>query len=233
MIISLSYPITIKTPLYPNTPAPVITELRSQEKGDSANTSTITYATHSGTHVDAPSHFCKQGNTIADCVLTHTSFFPAYCIDIPKQSSTEINTEDLKRFIPKLQNAEALLIRTGWHIIRSNNPEMYCSDHPWVSPEVPQLLREHCPCLKLFGIDQISISSVLHREVGHICHRKFLCEERPIIIAEDLNLADRRIQGIFRLHIFPIVMAAVDGSPVIAIAETEHDCNYLVNLIPK
>jgi len=219
MIIPISYPLTAKIPLYPNTPAPVILPLRSMEQWDSANTSVISFSTHSGTHIDAPCHFCKQGKTIADCLTVDTTFFPAYCIDMPKTVSEEITVSDLEGSISLVQDAEALLIRTGWHTIRSGDPERYCNDHPWVSPEIPQFLRENCPRLRIFGIDQISVSSVLHRDAGHACHRKFLCGEKSILLLEDLNLLDTRVNGSFRLHIYPFMIDDIDGVPVTVIAE--------------
>ncbi|MFA4825874.1 MAG: cyclase family protein [Methanoregula sp.] len=222
MIISISYPLTAKTPLYPNTPAPVISSLRSMELGDSANTSAITFSTHSGTHIDAPRHFCKQGKTIADCLTLDTTFFPAYCINVPKRDSEEITVSNLAGSISQVQDAEAILIRTGWHTIRSDDPERYSNDHPWVSPEVPAFLRENCPHLRLFGIDQISVSSVLHRAEGHACHRKFLCEEKSILLLEDLNLSDFQIKGSFRLHIYPFMIEHIDGVPVIAAVEIKN-----------
>ncbi len=219
MIIPISYPLTAKTPLYPNTPAPVIHLLRSMEQGDRANTRAITFSTHSGTHIDSPLHFCKQGKSIADCLTLDTTFFPAYCTDVPKPVSGEITVSDLEGGISQVQDAEALLIRTGWHKIRSDHPGQYCNDHPWVSPDVPQFLRENCPRLRLFGIDQISVSSVLHRVEGHACHRKFLCEEKSILLLEDLNLSDTRVNGSFRLHIYPFMIDDIDGVPVVAIVE--------------
>lgn len=219
MIIPISYPLTTKTPLYPNTPVPIIHALRSTEKGDSANTSVITFSAHSGTHIDAPFHFCNEGKTIAGCLTLDTVFFPAYCIDVCKTKSEEICVSDLENSISDVQNAEALLIHTGGDAIRSKDPWRYSHDHPWMSPDVPHFLREKCPHMRLFGIDQISISSVLHREAGHDCHRKFLCGEKPILILEDLNLSDTRIKGSFRLHIYPFVIDDIDGVPVIAFAE--------------
>jgi arylformamidase len=219
MIIPISYPVSVKTPLYPNTPTPVIRQLRSIEYGDSSNTSSITLSSHTGTHIDAPSHFCKSHKTVADCLTADTTFFPVFCIDIVKQAGEEICINDLEKEIPLLKNADALLIRTGWHTVRLEDPDCYTKDHPWISPEIPQYLREKCPRLRLFGIDQISVSSVLHRDAGRECHRKFLCEEKTILLLEDLNLSDIRLKDPFRLHIYPVMIDEMDGVPVIAVAE--------------
>jgi arylformamidase len=219
VIIPLSYPFTTKTPLYPNTPAPVIHLLRSMERGDRANSSSITFSTHSGTHIDAPRHFCSEGKTIADCLTGKISFSPVYCIDIPKKESQEINITDLEEITSHIKDAESLLIRTGWHTMRTENPERYSSDHPWVSPGVPEFLRNQFPALRLFGLDQISVSSPLHREAGHECHRKFLCGKKPILLLEDLNLSDMQIKEAFHMHIFPHYIDNIDGVPVTVIAE--------------
>ena len=208
-------------PLYPNTPEPVIHQLRSIAQGDSANTSTITFSTHAGTHIDAPYHFCKQGKTILDCLTADSTFFPTYCIDVPKPDCEEITVNDLKHCISLISDAEALLIRTGWHTLRSENPEQYCSNHPWISPEIPQYLRDQCPGLHLFGLDQISVSSPLHREVGHECHRNFLCGKKPILLLEDINLSVVQYKEAFRLHIYPHFIDDIDGVPVTVIAEIQ------------
>jgi kynurenine formamidase len=191
------------------------------EQGDSVNTRSITLSTHSGTHVDAPCHFCNLGKTIADCLTIDTAFFPTYCFDVPKRVSERIDVSDLAGNISQMQDAEALLIRTGWHTVRSDDPYQYCQNHPWVSEEIPAFLREQCPKLRLFGLDQISVSSVLHRADGYECHRKFLCEKRSILLLEDLNLSDARVKGSFRLHIYPYMIEIIDGVPVIAVVEVE------------
>ena len=221
MIIPLSYPLTPKTPLYPNTPSPVIQPHRSLKNGDSANTSMIAFSSHSGTHVDTPRHFCEHGKTISDYFTADTSFFPVYCIDMPKAEPTEIAVNELENQISQYKDAESLLIRTGWHTVRSENPELYMTNHPWVSPEVPQLLRDRCPGLRLFGLDQISISSPSHREKGHECHKMFLCGKKPILVLEDLNLSSIRIKGAFRMHVFPHFIDNIDGTPVTVIAEIQ------------
>ncbi len=149
------------------------------------------------------------------------SFYPAYCLDIPRQGSDEIGVSDLAGSISLVQDAEALLIRTGWYMIRSEEPARYSNDHPWVSPEVPRFLREKSPRLRLFGLDQISVSSVLHRDQGHACHKKFLCGRKPILLLEDLNLADQRIKNAFRINIYPYFIDYIDGVPVTVIAEIQ------------
>jgi len=219
MIFALSYSLTADSPLYPNTPRPEVRTLRSLDRGDSATTSTITFSTHAGTHVDVPRHFCPGGAGVQDLIPGPVSFFPAHCLDLHLAESREIGIPDLQAAIPQVRDAGALVVRTGWGTVRAGDPGRYTTDHPWISPDLPQFLRDACPRLRLFGLDQVSVSSPLHREAGHACHRSFLCGGRPVLLLEDLDLSDRRLAGPFRLHLFPCFTGALDGVPVTVIAE--------------
>jgi arylformamidase len=219
VIIHLSHALFPGSPLYPNTPPPVVSPHKSIRRGDSANASTVTYSTHTGTHVDAPCHFCEGSGSIEDFFKEPVSLFPVQCIDLHLHESREIGIADLETGISRVRDAEAILLRTGWHTVRSTDPGRYSADHPWVSPDLPQFLKENCPRLRLFGLDQISVSSPLHREAGHACHRNFLCGDRPILLLEDIDLSDRRLKNPFRIHLFPHFIDRIDAVPVTVIAE--------------
>src|SRR5713226_1392398 len=51
-------------PVWPNEKGPEITPLRRIAKGDGANVSVVSFANHTGTHVDPPVHFIEGGNTV-------------------------------------------------------------------------------------------------------------------------------------------------------------------------
>lgn len=223
MIIPISYPLSRTSPLYPGTPELSIQPFKSINTGSSSNSSIITHSSHAGTHIDVPFHFCHGGKTVADCFTYGSTFFPAYCIDIGKPNSQEIGTGDLGTIVAGMTDAQALFIRTGWDTIRVGDPYRYSHENICVSPEVPTFLREHCPYLRVFGIDQISISSVRNRDAGRECHRKFLCDKKPILLLEDCNLSDIRIFGKFRLHIFPYITDEIDGVPVVAFLERDDE----------
>lgn len=52
-------------PVYPGDPKPEKTSFFSIEKGDSCNLTVLTMGSHSGTHLDSPRHFIKNGRDIA------------------------------------------------------------------------------------------------------------------------------------------------------------------------
>jgi kynurenine formamidase len=218
MLIPLSYPLTRDSPLYPGTPAPVIEEIRSIEKGDRYTMTVLRVHAHSGTHLDLPPHFCRDGIPFGlPPVLTVN---PAYCIDLPKDRGAWICPEDFATVPQELHDAEAILVRTGWHRMRGREEGAYADDYPRVHPDLPLYLRDRFPDLRLFGIDTLSIAISAYREKGAAAHRGFLCGESPVLLLEDMDLSDPRLTTkSFLLHVFPWMQDARDGIPVTAVAE--------------
>ena len=119
-----------------------------------------------------------------------------------------------------MENAEALLVRTGFQIYRESDKGMYETNPPWLDQSVPSFLRMMCPKLKVFGIDTISVSNPSNREAGRECHRSFLCEEKPIMLIEDMDLSPNKINEYeFTLKIFPWILEPLDGIQVVVLAE--------------
>ena len=68
MIIDISQEI-LSCKVFPGDPAPECKELNSIEKGDLYNLHSFSMCAHNGTHVDAPSHFIKDGKNIDEIGL--------------------------------------------------------------------------------------------------------------------------------------------------------------------
>jgi arylformamidase len=220
MLIRISYPLETGSPLYPGTPRPSAVPFRTFSDGHASSSSTVSFHTHSGTHVDAPLHFCPGGATVADLLEGGREFAPLEVLDLSKSGDIPITPADLGPILASVGDPQALLIRTGDWQSREQDPAVYSREHPWIHPGVPDLLREHLPSLRIFGTDTISIASPRHREEGRTCHRAFLCGSPPILLLEDLDLSDPRLIGQgFALHIFPWFRWALDGIPVVALAE--------------
>lgn len=220
MIIPISYPLHRATPLYPGTPPITLQPFKSIERGDSANATTITFHSHSGTHIDLPRHFCPGGGSVSTLLEPESIFEPAYCIEVPKSGDMPLRVEDLLPHLADVRDAQALLIKTGCGRTRSKAPEAYASEHPWVHPAVPDLLRRECPDLRLFGVDTISVAVPSHREEGRMSHREFLCGSPQIFLLEDADLSNHHLtEGPWQLRLYPILFDDLDGIPVIALAQ--------------
>ncbi|HMA05464.1 MAG TPA: cyclase family protein [Methanomicrobiales archaeon] len=221
MLIPLSYPLTLNSPLYPGTPVPAVRPYNPPGSGTHPRSSIISVHSHSGTHIDLPPHFCPEGIGNDPLSPPGLTFFPARCIGIPLDPASTITPGLLIPHLPSIRDAAAILVRTGSGAGRSTDPEGYASSHPRVDPSVPAWLRAESPGLRLFGIDAISIADPSHRDEGRACHREFLCGSPPILILEDADLEDDRIlDDPWTLHLFPLLAEWIDGLPVVAIADT-------------
>lgn len=58
--------------VFPGDPAPERTVLCSMEKGDPYNLTRFSMCAHNGTHLDAPAHFLRDGDTVEAIPLTST-----------------------------------------------------------------------------------------------------------------------------------------------------------------
>jgi|SRR5208283_2758687 len=220
MIIPISYPLNSGIPLYPGTPAIKINPEKSIAKGDSANTSVISMSSHAGTHVDVPRHFCRDGFSVKDVFQRVNPYSPAYCIDLPATGDESIRFEDLDEKLADKEDALVLLIRTGTWQLRHSDPRTYVTTHPWVHPGVAPFLRHRCPCLRMVGIDTLSISTPSHRLEGRESHNAFLCNKAPILLLEDADLSLVTPQNKFVLTIIPWLIEDLDGVPVTAFLTT-------------
>jgi len=210
----LSYPISGRTPLYPGT-APV--ELESTGGGLPASTM-VRFDTHSGTHLDAPGHFCPGGPTVQDVLLPLNDLFPAFCVDLPREGGVGIDEGDMD-LPPGSYGAEALLLRTGMHRFRDKAPLAYSADHPFLMPPFVDWIVRYLPRLKVLGVDCISVAHPDHGKEAEVVHRALLCRKPPILIVEDMDLSETSLaDGPFRLLLLPVVRDRVDGSPVVALA---------------
>lgn len=216
MIIPISYPLSIDSPLYPGTPTIKIRKDRSIDRGDAANTSTFSFSSHSGTHIDVPRHFCPSGKSVGDTLQSLNFFSPTYCLDLRLNGDECISPDRLHGLLKEKEDAVALLIRTGAGQLRKRDPLRYATIHPWIHPDVAALLRKACPHIRVVGIDTISISTPTYRKEGRESHRAFLCDDHPILLLEDVNLLNITITGSSTLSIIPWLIGDLDGVPVTA-----------------
>lgn len=68
--IDITAPLSDDTPVFPGDPTIRITPVRSLERGDPYRLSAIAMGSHSGTHLDAPSHFLPGGPPVDQADLT-------------------------------------------------------------------------------------------------------------------------------------------------------------------
>ncbi len=106
-IYDISWPISQATTEYKNKGTIQLAATKGFEK-DRVRDSTITMGTHTGTHVDAPSHFLKDGKAI-DMISLDSLMGKAQVIDLMTVHDS-ISANDLKRYV--INEGEIIVLRT-------------------------------------------------------------------------------------------------------------------------
>jgi len=208
----LSHQINEKTPVYGNAESFKSETVNSMKKGNSCNSEKWFFSNHTGTHIDCPFHFSKNGKKINDYPPEFWIFSNTYCLDIsPIPPSTIIDEKylSLENISP---NIELLLIKSGFCYNR--NELIYWNHNPGLSPDIYSIFRKTFTSLRAVGFDMISISSWKNRQLGRNAHKAFLDNDNPILLIEDMDLTAIYSQTDFDLVIVsPLIVKNADASP--------------------
>lgn len=174
--------------------------------GASVNLSTLTLSAHTGTHVDAPFHFRRDGITVERLPLA-VYWGLAQVVTVSKPhgplSPADFAHVDLTR-------APRLLVRSGGSSVPHDQfPPAFV--HP--SPELAAVLGD--AGIVLYGADTPSMDHAESQELPG--HNALL--EAGIAILEGLDLAGAP-DGLYELSALPLKIDGGDGSPVRAVLRT-------------
>lgn len=207
-IVDLTHPISPDMPVYPGTEQPIILTGCSLEK-DGFLEKTITFYSHTGTHIDAPAHLLEGRNTL-DMYKINQFHGSAIRLDFSNSSGKNVEFKDLQPYQQAIEESDFLLIHTGW----SNywGADKYFSGFPVLSIEAANWL---CSMeLKGLGLDTISADPA--ETENFLVHKALLGSN--IIIIENLKNLQALPDDHFDFSCFPLKLKDADGSPVRAVA---------------
>ncbi|HEV3096203.1 MAG TPA: cyclase family protein [Candidatus Dormibacteraeota bacterium] len=176
-IVDVTVPIQDAMTVYRGNPPVRIRPAMTLAK-DGVNLSELCLGSHTGTHVDAPSHFIKGGKGIDRLDLRHF-IGTAWVADLSRVVGG-IGAEHLRRArIPK--GSRRILLRTSnsrlWHPARA-----FRTDFVYLAPEGADWMIERG--VELVGIDYLSIEG--YRVPGAPTHKRLLGAGIPILEGLDL-----------------------------------------------
>jgi len=215
--IFLSHPISNDTLLYGGVKNIHISLDTVISKGDTANSLSLSFPNHAGTHVDVPYHFFEDGKKLTDYDASFWIFDNPVCVDVCGEDGYLVKYEDVVNSIKAETNL--LLIRTGYEEHR--NKKKYWQKNPGLSVDLATKLRINHQNIRAVGVDVISITSRMHRDEGRKAHREFLGNQydyEPIILIEDMSLINFTTD-ISQVMIFPLLIKDADGAPCTVIAQ--------------
>jgi arylformamidase len=194
------------TPVYEGDAPMKFDFLKDMRKGDGFTLSAYSLGAHSGTHIDAPMHFVRDGAPI-DRVPLEPLIGPARVIDIPDNVQS-INAAELNRH--RWRGASRVIFRTrssqrGW--MQSST---FHRDFAYIAPDAAQLLAD--AGVQLVGIDYISAEQF--GAPAPMTHRILLGRGIPIV--EGLALEGVR-PGDYDLIVLPMKVGGHEGAPARAV----------------
>ena len=117
-------------------------------------------------------------------------------------------------------DAELVLLKTGFSKFRSQ--DRYWKLNLGLSLEFANWIRKKFKKIKIIGIDSISISSWVHRDIGRKAHKKLLSNKKPVLLIEDMDLNKIGEKTIIKkIYIAPLRVSGASGCPCTIIAEIE------------
>jgi arylformamidase len=199
-IYDISLPISNDLPVWPGDPSVSLKLANSIIDGDQCNVTQMQMGVHTGTHIDAPYHFLKDGATTdfipIETIVGRCIVIESYTNDIiGKKELQNINLSGFKRVLLKTRNSEL------W----ANNCS-FNTGYIALGYEAAQYLIEIDSIL--VGIDYLSIESFKSR--GGPVHKLLL--ENNVTILEGLNLYGVR-SGVYELICLPLKLKGCDGAP--------------------
>jgi arylformamidase len=194
------------TPVYEGNAPLKFDFVMDMRKGDALTLSAYSLGAHSGTHIDAPMHFVRDGVSI-DRVPLEALIGPARVIDIP-DAVQSINAAELNRH--RWRGAPRVIFRTrsalrGW----MHSPTFH-HDFAYIAPDAAQLLAD--AGVQLVGIDYLSAEQF--GAPAPMTHRILLGKGIPIV--EGLMLEDVR-PGDYDLIVLPMKVGGHEGAPARAV----------------
>jgi len=188
----------------PNTPGMKLEPLTHLEQ-DGWNSFVASFATHHGTHLDAPRHYDNDGWDVAELPLA-VLVGPAFVLDC--RGKAEIGPEELKR-VPR-GCRERIIFRTDNSEQWSDERQMPLTFVPLSPAAARQLVRQGT---RLVGTDGPSIEPFVNT-TGDAVHNA-LCPGK-VVILEGLRLAEVP-EGEYELIALPLKVVGADAFPVRAV----------------
>ena len=170
--------------------------------------------THSGTHVDAPYHFCPEGPTI-DQIPVENFQGHAVIADLRGQlgPAEPILAKHLEPYADRVKEGDILMLCTGWGQKRALTKE-YCHDWPYISEEAAKWMT--AKKLKGVSTDGLSVGG-WYEGTGRPAHVELL--SHGIWALEETILPDELVEiGECQLFAFPVKFQGFSGAPARAVA---------------
>ena len=206
----LTLPVENGMTYHPGDPDPRIARVEGEPPW---TVSELHLGSHTGTHIDAASHFIA-GATPIDSYPVARFVVPGVVVATPGLADNQqITWEMVEPGLASLPAGGAAVVFTGWD--RHFRDER-CLRHPYLSVEATHGLAD--AGAGIVGIDTMNPDS----SVQNTTHVHEILLRRGVLLVENLTGLEQLEPGtVYRFAFLPLRLTGLDGSPVRAIAWEE------------
>ena len=204
-IYDISLPISEETVVWPDGLAVHITQTAHLERGDAVTVSRLEMGAHTGTHVDAPSHFIKNG---AEVDTLDLSALVGLAL-VAEARDADVLTADVLAELAIPLGAQRVLIRTRNSDLWARGEREFVEDFVAITEDGARWLIGSD--IQLVGVDYLSVAPF---DAPIPTHRLLL--QAGVVLVEGLSLSGVR-PGMYQLVCLPLKVVGGDGAPARAI----------------
>lgn len=201
----ISMPLRSGGIVYPGNPEIRIELQQAISRGAGANVSSISFGSHTATHVDAPRHFSDAGIPV-DQLSLEVLIGPALLVrfddsvmSIGKRELQDKNLSGFTRVLFATRNSRL-----------QESPSGFAPDYTYVAPDAAEYLV--ALGVKLVGVDYLSVEQF--HSGHHRTHHTLL--GNSVVIVEGLRLSEPP-EGEYELVCLPLLIEGCDGAPARAV----------------
>jgi arylformamidase len=198
--------VTIKPGMvhWPDNPEIKVDKMLDMERGDVCNVSVLSLGSHTGTHMDAPLHFIRNGKSLDKMPLDAT-IGPCRVIEIKDKEAVKVEEIQFAR----IKSGERILFKTR-NSKKSWKSDNFDEDFVYISKEAAAFLAR--AKVQTVGIDYLSVGGF--RKDGIETHHALL--GAGIWVIEGLQLG-KIAPGRYELCCLPLKVLNSDGAPARAL----------------
>lgn len=193
--------------IFPGDPPFTLSPVFQMEKGEDFNLSVLSMGTHTGTHIDPPSHYFPGGLT-ADLIPPDVLIGPGTVLDLRGKDRID------------RQNLESCEIRDCTRVLfKTDNSSIHATRH--FHENYVCLTEDGAEFLVSLGIVMVGIDCLSIERFdgpGAPVHRTLL--RAGVVVVEGLELAEVPV-GPCRIYCLPLKILGSDGAPARVILETD------------
>ena len=200
--VDVSVSVSEKLPVWPGSPNIRFDKSLSLSNGDVADDTTLYFSVHTGTHIDAPSHFL-EGMKSVDEISLDVLIGPTYLVEF--SSSIDLIDSNLLNRLDLPLNIERLLFKTRNSLLWQAEQHEFDRGFVALTMDAAQWIVDKG--IRLVGIDYFSIQRFSD---GPETHQILLGAE--VVIIEGLDLSQVKT-GHYELFCLPLKLKGIEGAP--------------------